>query len=160
MKPGLKRGRRKSNAHRLGFCTAGAAIESGDIGLAWLPHGQRNLTSRLAAHKQMHVVAHQKVGVNFQAMFRGALTQHTPVVAAVVVVQKNGAPIYSALRDVQRYPGYFEARLARLGRGQWPKCPRVVNGSPRNTGAAIRSTQAQDGLRSVNFLRPGYRKTR
>lgn len=49
----------------------------------------------------MHMVAHQNVGVDTQAMFRGALAQQSEVVAAVVVIQKDGATIDPTLGDVE-----------------------------------------------------------
>ena len=89
-----------------------AAVECGDIGLSKLAHGQRHLTGFPGADEQVHVVAHEDIGVDFQPMFRGAFGQQTQIVAAVVVIQKDGASIDSALRDVERYTRNFQASLA------------------------------------------------
>jgi hypothetical protein len=45
-------------------------------------------------------------------MFRGAFAQQTQIVAAVVVIQKDGASIDSALGDVERYARNLQASLA------------------------------------------------
>ena len=58
------------------------------------------------------MVAHQDMDVDFQPMFRGAFAQQTQIVAAVVVIQKDGASIDSALGDVERYARNFQASLA------------------------------------------------
>jgi hypothetical protein len=73
------------------------------------------------------VIAHQNVGVDAQAVARGALAQQTEIVAPVFVIQKDGTSIDPALGDVERYPGNFQASLARhvRGRGLMPQCPRA-----------------------------------
>ena len=72
------------------------------------------------------MVAHQSVGVDPQAMRRGAFSQQTEIVAAIAVIQKDGATTDPALGDVEGYPGYFQTSLAWQERSWWPtyvKCP-------------------------------------
>ena len=52
-----------------------ATVESGDVGLAQLAHGQRYLAGLDGTDEQMHVIARQNVGVDPQVMRRGALSQ-------------------------------------------------------------------------------------
>lgn len=102
-----------------------AVVEGRHIRLAKLAHGQRYLARLVGTDEQMHVIAHQNVGVNSQAMFRGALAQQTEVVATVVVIQKDGASIDPALCDVEWYPRYFQASLAWREWSRWPEYPSV-----------------------------------
>ena len=64
------------------------------------------------------MVAHQHVGVNLQGVARGALAQQTEIVAAVVVIEKDGTSIDAALRDVEWHSRDFHASLARHVRGR------------------------------------------
>ena len=104
-----------------------ATVESGDISLTQLAHAQRYLAGPVGTDEQVHVIAHQNVGVDAQAVARGALAQQTEIVAPVFVIQKDGTSIDPTLGDVERYPGNFQASLARhvRGRGLMPQCPRA-----------------------------------
>lgn len=99
-----------------------ATVETGDISLIQLAHAQRYLAGLVGTDEQAHVIAHQNLGVDAQTVARGALAQQT--VAPVFVIQKDGAPIDPTLGDVERYPGNFQAGLARhvRGRGLVPQC--------------------------------------
>lgn len=92
-----------------------AAVECGDIGLAELAHGQRHRSWLAGADEQMHVVAHQHVGVDAQAVSCRALAKQAKVMATILVVQKDGATIDPALRDVERDAGDIQASLAGHG---------------------------------------------
>jgi hypothetical protein len=102
-----------------------ASVESGDVGLAELAHGQRHSSRFVGADKQVHVVTHQHVGVNLQVVARRALAQQTEIVPAVVIVQKDGASIHSALGDMERNSGDFQTSLARHVMGRKRECLSV-----------------------------------
>lgn len=101
-----------------------ATVESGDISLTQLAHAQRYPAGFVGTDEQAHVIAHQNLGVDAQTVARGALAQQTEIVAPAFVIQKDGAPIDPALGEVERYPGNFQAGLARhvRGRGLVPQC--------------------------------------
>jgi hypothetical protein len=80
-------------------------VECGDVGLAELAHGQRYFSWFVGADEQVHVVTHQHVGVNLQRVPRGAFAQQTEIVAAIVVIQKDGVSIDAALRDMESIKG-------------------------------------------------------
>ena len=65
------------------------------------------------------MVAHQHVGVDAQAVSCRTLAEQAKVVVAIVVIQKDGATIDPALRDVERYAGNLQASLAGHGRAEW-----------------------------------------
>lgn len=52
-----------------------ATVESGDISLTQLAHAQRYLAGPVGTDEQVHVIAHQNVGVDAQTVARGALAQ-------------------------------------------------------------------------------------
>jgi hypothetical protein len=60
----------------------------------------------------VHVVAHQNIGVDPYTVFRGAFSEQRKIVAAVVVIQKDGASIDSTLGDVERHSREFQAGLS------------------------------------------------
>ena len=80
-----------------------------------LTHGQRYLSRLAGADEQMHVVSHQHVGVDAQAVSCRALAKQTEVMATIVAVQKDGARIDPALRDVERDARDLQASLAGHG---------------------------------------------
>lgn len=105
--------------------------------LTQLAHCQPYVTRLVGTDEEMHVISHQTIGMDPQAMGRAALSQRTEIVLAVVVIQRDGATIDFALRDMERYSGYFQASLAWHGRRRWPKqvgCP----GLRRHAASAVR----------------------
>jgi hypothetical protein len=62
--------------------------------------------------------------VNLQAVVRGAPGQQTKIVMAIVI-QKDRASVDSALGDVERYPGNFQASLPERVWGRGGECPSV-----------------------------------
>lgn len=102
------------------------------------------------------MVSHQHVGVNLQAVVRGAPGQQTKIVVAIVVIQKDRALVDSALGDVERYPGYFQASLpkhvwGRRGERQGLSALQRM-ASPTRHGLGKRHRIS----RSLDFLRPGF----
>ena len=123
-----------SRANQAGFgapfpqrsATSMATVEGGYVRLTQLTRGQRYLAGLVGADAQMHVVAHQGAGVDVQAVSRCTLTQQVQMMAAIVIIQKDGAAIDPALSDVEWYPGDHQASLARHGRTEWSGSPVSV----------------------------------
>lgn len=103
-----------------------ATVEGSDVSLTQLAHGQRHLARGVGADEQVHMIAHQNVSVDAQAVSCCALAQQVQIVAAIFVIQKDAAAIGPALRDVERYAGDLQARLAGHGRIEWSESPVSV----------------------------------
>jgi len=53
--------------------------------------------------------------VDEYVVFRACLTNETPVVVPIVIVQEDRTPVYPALGDMDGNAGYFDSGLARHG---------------------------------------------
>jgi hypothetical protein len=123
-----------------------ASVESGDVGLTELAHRQRHSPRFAGTDKQVHVVAHQYVGVNLQVVAFRALAQQTEIVPTVVIVQKDRASIHSALSEMQWNSGDFQTSLAGHVIGRRRDCPSVDMPSAES--------HRRDDLSSVGAPRP------
>lgn len=90
----------------------------------------------------MHVVADQNAGVDKQAMFRGALAQQGQIAATVVVIQKYGAAIHSALGDVQYIPGISKRDWRGMDAADSRSVPVSWRAAARNIGRTRRRRNA------------------
>ena len=134
-----------------------ATIEGSDISLTQLTHGQRYFARGVGADEQVHMIAHQHIGVDAQAVSCCTLAQQTQIVAAIFVIQKNGAAIDAALRDVERYAGDLQASLARHGRTESSGEPSVRAVSrARYRECRMGRVGNEPVFVSLNFLRPGF----
>jgi hypothetical protein len=68
---------------------------------------------RLFNHRSPNRIAHQDISMQAQFVLEGAGGQQVDEMAAVVIIEKNGAPIDASLRDMQRDSRNFQARLTR-----------------------------------------------
>lgn len=134
-----------------------ATVEGSDVSLTQLTHGQRYLARGFGADEQVHMIAHQHVGVDAQAVSCCTFAQQAQIVAAVFVIQKDGAAIDPALRDVERYAGDLKASLARHGRTESSEEPSLRAVS-RARYRECRVGRVGNGpvFVSLNFLRPGF----
>jgi hypothetical protein len=99
-------------------------VEQLHVSLARLPQCTGHASGLVRADEQVDVVVHQHEGVDGDAMLAAGVTQESPVVVAVGVVEEDGAAVHPTLRDVQGNAGEFEARQARHGRPEAWKASR------------------------------------
>lgn len=118
------------------------------VALAEIAHGVRQGARRWRSQQQMHVIAHQDIGVDGDGALTHGIAQQVEVVAPVVIVDEDGATVDATLGDMKGDTGNLEAWPARHAR------------SFAGRGAVASRCSLQHGVSnlpesgSVNFLRP------
>mgnify|MGYP001553729568 CR=1 FL=1 len=98
-------------------CAAAAVlpIEGLHITLAEVAQGEGNSARLVRVGEQVHVIAHQDVGVNRDGVLMDRAGKQFKIMTAIIVVDENGATIDAALGNMQRDAGEFEAWATRHG---------------------------------------------
>jgi len=79
-------------------------------------HQARGTVGAHGRKQQVHVIAHQRIGVHRAVLALRAFAQRLEIGGAVWRAGKAGAALASALHDVQRGVGFFRAGKARHGK--------------------------------------------
>ena len=97
-------------------------IEGRDICSPQFSHHARDSPCGFRRNQQVHVVAHQHIGVDPAAVARSGLTQHPSISAAVVIIEEARHPIVAPLDDMlwnaRKIGSWESSHAARIaGRG-------------------------------------------
>jgi len=77
-------------------------VEELDVALANSTHRNRQCFRPRWRQQQMDMIVHQNEGVYSNVVFEAGLTQQTPVVMAILVVNEDRRPIHATLDDMKR----------------------------------------------------------
>lgn len=80
-----------------------SAIEARDIVLSKPGHGRRQPTRGWRGEQQMHVVCHQHIGMQRDALLRKSHAEKPTITCEVLVIQERRRAIDAPMRDMHRY---------------------------------------------------------
>src|SRR5262249_25913241 len=120
-----------------------AGVDGGDVG-----HEPRRAPRALRGEEQVHVVAHERVGVDGARLPRGASAKRREVGGAVLRAGKTGAALAPALHDVQRGVSLLGAGKARHNR----KTPRRATALTASVDRVVDEHLVGLALRLVGVL--------
>jgi len=72
-------------------------------------------TGERRSRQQMHVVAHQHIGVNRKTALTSEKSQQAQMMMPIFIVDEDGAPVDASVRNVQRNSGEIQWWPARHG---------------------------------------------